>query len=263
MSDPTFTSSHGEQSISGKRLDASTRMSASFSLNIDTSRAERDLGTVEDAIARIRQLGGTSKSGGQINRTSSSGTSGTRSPSKSSSSKRDNSSMQVLVARAEKRVEQKAEAAMADAMEWGAQMVQVAVETAVTGWGEWRFSQGQGRSAGRDDTGAMIDAVGWNATRTFSNTNLRRKKSVVAAGQKRALVTGWFGWDKPKVYQVAQEKGFKHARGSAGLDSSGFQKATSRYVRDTNTDLYVEGAMSLGRTMVTVRAFLIRQLRRM
>lgn len=263
MSDPTFTSSHAEQSIGGKRLDASTRMSASFSLNIDTTRAEHDLGTVENALARIRQLSGVSRSGGAINRTSSAGTSGVRYPSKSASSKRDNSSMQVLVARAEKRVEQKAEVAMADAMEFGAQMVQIAVETAVTGWGAWRFSRGQGRSAGRDDTGAMIDAVEWNATRTFSNTNLLWKKSVVAAGQKRALVTGWFGWDQPKVYQVAQEKCFKHARGSAGLDSSGYQKATSRYVRDTNTDLYVEGAMSLGRTMVVVRAFLIRQLRRM
>lgn len=77
------------------------------------------------------------------------------------------------------------------------------LDRATTPYGEFRYSQGRGRSAGRNDTGTMIDAIGWDVEKTG-----------------RYQVTGRWGWLSGILdYFVYQEKGIGVPEAHSLLDS--------------------------------------------
>lgn len=237
---------------SAESLDAGDRMSALFEVNIETQRAEREFATLDEALARLRRLNKsipyTANSGVVIR------------PRSSRASNRDNSFTRVFQDKVLQRVEIKTQNAMAESMEMGAKLVKRNLRFAITEYGMYRYLQlGRGRSAGRDDTGKMIDSVVWNTQRTVSNT-VSRRKTVILAGQRNARVIGFFGWDKPEVYMVAQEKGFVLA--NAGTGKGKPKNASRAYVFRFNGKTRVEGAKALGEAMVETRNHLINQLKK-
>lgn len=247
---------------SADRLDASTRMSALFKVKIVTNRAEQQFATVDQALARLRRLNKSvpyTANAGVVIR-----------PRTNRRSSEDNSYTQVFLGRATKRVEIKTQTAMAEAMEMGAKLVKRNLRFAITEYGLYRyFRLGRGRSAGRDDTGKMIDSVVWNTQRTVQNRSTQRtvqnrsteargiirRGTRILGGTRNATITGFFGWDRPEVYMVAQEKGFSLPRAGTG------RKQRSRpYVYRGRTS--VEGAMALGASMIAARNHLINQLKK-
>lgn len=238
---------------SADSLDASTRMSALFKVEIVTNRAEQQFATVDQALARLRRLNKSvpyTANAGVVIR-----------PRTNRRSSEDNSYTQVFLGRATERVEIRTQTAMAEAMEMGAKLVKRNLRFAITEYGLYRyFRLGRGRSAGRDDTGKMIDSVVWNTQRTVQNRStgsrgIIRRRTRILGGTRNATVTGFFGWDKPEVYMVAQEKGFTLANAGTA------RKQRSRpYVYRGRTS--VEGAMALGVSMIEARNHLINQLKK-
>jgi hypothetical protein len=77
------------------------------------------------------------------------------------------------------------------------------LDRATTPYGELRFSQGRGRSAGRNDTGTMMDGIGWEVERASKNR-----------------IVGRWGWLSGILdYFVYQEKGIGVPEAHSLLDS--------------------------------------------
>lgn len=277
MSNPTWTApssankrvgNFGNTSVSAKVLDKSSRMSAQFNLVIDTTRAEKEFRKVDDAIARIKSLNTQNRAGAQSRFNSRAVV-----PKRARGSKKDNSSMVVLVGNAFTKVETKAQAAMAEAMKAGYELAVLEVVTAYTPYGYERFSRGQGKGAGRHDDGDMVEGLGWNVSKKVnnmtsrgsnrggSNVVQRKNQNIVRGGSRIASITGWFGWEAPQLYQVAQEKGFRHAR--AGTAKNPRRRAQAVPGRVQVSSGFVTGALALGRSMLAARDQLIRELKRM
>lgn len=261
-----YTSDNQSSARSGQSLDDSSRMSATFVVTVDTSRADADFAELDAARARLRAL--FAQSGGRPVRGVTTSVQGNKAPG----SDRDNGSMQVLARRTYDRVEGKVEEAMAEAMELGEMLTKIEVESAVTSWGEYRTAMGRGNGPGRDDTGTMVAGIGWGVQKVVSqasfgksgrllrgrpNRRLRMSGNTVVGGRKEATINGFFGWENPLLYQVAQEKGFVHA--TAGTGKIGKRKRP--YVdRRTRGNVSVEGAHGLGRSMLVARERLISRL---
>jgi hypothetical protein len=74
---------------------------------------------------------------------------------------------------------------------------------ATTSYGEYRFGRGRGGSAGRNDTGTMIDGIGWEVEKVSKNR-----------------IDGRWGWVKGVLdYFVYQEKGIGVPEARSLLDS--------------------------------------------
>ncbi len=74
---------------------------------------------------------------------------------------------------------------------------------ATTSYGEYRYGRGRGGSAGRNDTGTMIDGIGWEVERVSRNR-----------------IDGRWGWVKGILdYFVYQEKGIGVPEARSLLDS--------------------------------------------
>lgn len=260
----------GRVNATETRLDASTSMSAVFQLNIKTEQAARQFKTVEEAIARIKSANAPTLRGAQSRRSSSPvrGRSGAKKP--------DSSSMVVMVGNAYSRVETKAEAALAEAMKMGHELAVLEVVTAYTPYGRERFARGRGKGAGRYDSGDMVEGLDWNVTRTTSQRSggsryVTRKRSTEGRGQSRTVnafvrnttMIGYFGWDKPRVYQIAQEKGFRHWRaGTAKKPRKVVNTRPGRIQVAKAPTGYVPGALALGRSMGAARGRLQYTLRK-
>lgn len=77
------------------------------------------------------------------------------------------------------------------------------LDKATTSYGEFRFSQGRGRSAGRNDSGTMMDAIGWDV-----------EKSA------KYKITGRWGWLNGILdYFIYQEKGIGVPEAHSLVDS--------------------------------------------
>lgn len=235
------------------QLDNNQRMSVMFTVTVVNERADREMRTVDAALDRLRSMGS------QQYRNKSRRASTTTRPGTNPASTMDNGSMQSVVSILTGQIEGQVEDIMADAMKEGVEFTRQWVRAAVTPYGRYRLSQGRGRSAGREDTGAMIDAVTWNVGKSLAFTSrgsgsVRRRGRTVVGGARRATINGFFGWDEPEVYVVAQEKGFKHARsGTATTPRKRPYYAPSRSV---------PGALSLGSALLPTRQYLLERLRR-
>lgn len=75
--------------------------------------------------------------------------------------------------------------------EIGAQAAREKLDAEVTKYGEKRFSQGRGKSAGRNDRGEMISKL----------------KAIGSKVDNSDNVYGSVGWENPEDYQFAQELG--------------------------------------------------------
>jgi len=94
------------------------------------------------------------------------------------------------------------EMAVRESVEVGEKEQKQLLDRAVTRYGEYRMSRGRGRSAGRNDTGQMIDAVG----------------SDVESSRNR--IVGWWGWvNGAKDYYRYQDWGVGVPAAHSLLDS--------------------------------------------
>lgn len=99
----------------------------------------------------------------------------------------------------EGRVQSKAEKIMASEMAHGRRLQAQALNEAETPYGKKRFARGQGKSAGRNDTGHMINSI---------KTNVETIKTA-----DTTIITGWHGWsadDRDRYFEL-QEKGGRMA----------------------------------------------------
>lgn len=90
-----------------------------------------------------------------------------------------------------------------------AELQRMFLDRATTPWGETRFASGRGRSAGRNDTGEMIDSIEVEISRT------------------KTSLTGAWGWPKgyEKYFQI-QEWGLGVPEAHSLLDSMMAVRAT-------------------------------------
>lgn len=95
-----------------------------------------------------------------------------------------------------------AEQIVSETAEEAAELQRMFLDRATTQWGEKRFAAGRGRSAGRNDTGDMIDSIETEVTET------------------RTSATGAWGWPKgyERYYQI-QEWGLGVPEAHSLLDS--------------------------------------------
>ena len=94
------------------------------------------------------------------------------------------------------------EAAVRESVEVGAKEQKQLLDRAVTRYGQYRMSKGRGRSAGRNDTGKMIDDVGSDVEST------------------RNRIVGWWGWvNGAKDYYKYQDWGVGVPAAHSLLDS--------------------------------------------
>lgn len=77
-----------------------------------------------------------------------------------------------------------------------------ALDESTTSYGEQRYGAGRGGSAGRNDTGTMIDRI---------------EHDVEVDGN---TVRGWWGWDEPEDYFLAQEFGIGNPPPALSLRTS-------------------------------------------
>jgi len=251
------------QGGTGPTLDAGQRMSVLFRVKIITERADYQARNVDQAIARLRSLYRTGQGRGTTARKS-----GVALKPGKGQTNMNNGPMTALVVETSARIETKAERALIEATRLGEDLVKQGLREAITVSGARRYLAGRGNSAGRDDTGTMIKEVVSNTSkRVFSSSTTRsgnqgrlqrRGGTLVVGGARNATLEGFFGWDSPALYMVAQEKGFKHARWGTG-DPKKAPKRARPYVRRGGAS--VEGALALAPAMLAARQHLIRQLR--
>lgn len=262
-----FSFAPGTRPPAAKQLDGSSRMSARYQVRIVTERAERTYANIDSAKRAFAQMASENRRAPSVrNRNSPISASGRTKVRGRGGRTYDNSSMLAMNLETNvKNIQGKTEEAFIEAMEIGVELVKINLVYAETGWGRYRFFQlKEGGSPGRDYSGDMIKAVTWNVSKTSWSTLPEKWDNKTVAkrftkGIRTTSISGYFGWDKPPLYMIAQEKGFRHARGSSGS----FESKTSTGIRRQNADtsLQVEGAMSLGYSMVAVRNILLAKLR--
>lgn len=110
--------------------------------------------------------------------------------------------VRINIAQITKTIEEEALKTAIQASEIGERAAREALDRAVTPYGRKRFSSGRGGSAGRNDTGSMINA-------------LRALKPVVKAGE----VLASFGWGRgrSKAYYKYQENGTRKIKAANSL----------------------------------------------
>lgn len=140
----------------------------------------------------------------------------------------------------EGRVQSATQDAMASSMALGRKTQTAALNAAVTTTGLSR----PGGSAGRNETGAMINAIG---------TNVETAKTA-----SETQITGWHGWGtearggRPDGKITTQEKGNKGAKSTSLKSAAGRSK--------TRTRAPIVAANSLGQTIPVVRENLKKEL---
>jgi hypothetical protein len=110
--------------------------------------------------------------------------------------------VRINVAQITKTIEEEALKTAMQASEVGERVAREALDRAITPYGSKRFASGRGKSAGRNDTGSMINA-------------LRALKPVVKVEQ----VFSSFGWGRgsSKAYYKYQENGTRKIKAANSL----------------------------------------------